>query len=264
MQQNLERSWEEIRFARSDKSFSLPGPRRFMGMTDKTIFVVPDVLLQKCKNKAAAQKVYQSITEQHSDEDSEPLQLLQPPGLLLLGQRAHISHLSQVVLLLKGRRNARPLPNAALRAALTHPSRTGEYFPNCAERQRARRAGQKPTPQPRKGSSSKKPPHTTVGLDLWKSGIVWNPRSTRAAQRCVGQHPEHHRVSHLCNEGTDSLLPFQVWNKAAIQNLVKSVENPDRKRCLSLKKGFPHVSDALGIAGSKTRQALRLDRNVKC
>lgn len=86
MQQNLEHSWEEIRFARSDKRFSLSCPRSFIGMTDKTISVVPDVLLQKCKNKAAAKKVYQSITKQHSDEDSEPLQLLQSPGLLLLVQ----------------------------------------------------------------------------------------------------------------------------------------------------------------------------------
>lgn len=86
MQQNLERSWEEIRFARSDKRFSPSGPRSFMGMTDKTIFVVPDVLLQKCKNKAGAKKVYQSITKQRSDEDYEPPQLLRSPGLLLLVQ----------------------------------------------------------------------------------------------------------------------------------------------------------------------------------
>jgi len=72
MQQDLEHPWEEISFARSDKSVPLSGPCSFTGMTDKTIFVAPDVLHQKCKNKAAAKKVYQSITKHHSDEDHEP------------------------------------------------------------------------------------------------------------------------------------------------------------------------------------------------
>lgn len=77
MQQILERS----RFARSDKRFSPPGPRSFVGMADKTIPAAPDVPRQKRKNKTAAEKVYRSITKHRSDEDSEPLQLLHPQVL---------------------------------------------------------------------------------------------------------------------------------------------------------------------------------------